>query len=43
MREYLRRQQRSWLDKSTPLIPLTDTDEFDIKIIKYIYTNFKTH
>ena len=24
---------RSWLDKSTPLIPLTDTDEFDIKII----------
>ncbi|MEE2693843.1 MAG: hypothetical protein VX765_03455, partial [Pseudomonadota bacterium] len=32
---------RSWLDKSTPLIPLTDTDEFDIKIIKYIYTNSK--
>ena len=29
---------RSWLDKSTPLIPLTDTDEFDIKIINiYIY------
>ena len=32
---------RSWLDKSIPLIPLTDTDEFDIKIIKYMYINSK--
>ena len=32
---------RSWLDKSTPLIPLTDTDEFDIKITRYIVRNSK--
>ena len=32
---------RFWLDKSTPLIPLTDTDEFDIKIVRYIVRNSK--
>ena len=35
----LKATTRFWLDKSTPLIPLTDTDEFDIKIVKYIFRN----
>lgn len=35
----LKATTRFWLDKSTPLIPLTDTDEFDIKIVKYIVRN----
>ena len=30
---------RFWVDKSTSLIPLTDTDEFDIKITRYIVRN----
>ena len=32
---------RFWVDKSTSLIPLTDTDEFDIKITRYIVRNLK--
>jgi len=32
---------RFWLDKSTPLIPLTDSDEFDIRIVRYIVRNSK--
>ncbi len=37
--EFLEVTTRFWLDKSAPLIPLKDTDEFDINITRYIVRN----